>query len=696
MLDRDGVGRMLVERAHAHTRDEVLARPCPVPATGGVYGWWFRRVPPGVPAGGCRVRDGLTLLYVGISPKESPAKGDQASRATLRSRLTTHYAGNAEGSTLRRTLGCLLADELGIELRRVGSGQRFTFVEGEQRLSAWMAANALVSWVPCDRPWEVEHELIHALDLPLNLDDNRHHRFQRSLSGIRSAAMRRARDLPVVANPGVGGRGVAEPDRLRPYAASLAGGTATASARLGRLVLDGAAATADRRSIDGSRDMLVAALEALRAGGVRVGVLATPAGFVDLKEPGPWAGSAGWETRQADFDRLAASAVACARELVTPEVLAAATGAADHLVLGIDVWPTPHREPHAETAVHVDVATGAVRALTGKSYPTTGQQDDLIRNPRPSTHVAEIGGERLAVLVCHDLAAWSPRGNAVAGGARADAWHAMQEAVSAGRPTLAVQLPHTVDKAGTWRAAWSRFRDLAGPQLAAGTTAIRHLDQSYQGVATPVGTGLLAGTGTGTRAVDVVVRSRNDAAVSSHSSSALARQSPRPAPARRVERTLRAAAGGLVGRELARVAREVFDHRAAAYPGGIRTSELEREFRLAGHEVGGSSPDTTLESALNGEQVYGLWHRLGGGLWAPGSGVSKMEGGLSGRRLAEALHAFVRETYPGHIFHYEEARVRLERTGVEVKGTGRTTRVALVAADDLFEPSGQRGYWRWK
>jgi hypothetical protein len=38
----------------------------------------------------------------------------------------------------------------------------------------------------------------------------------------------------------------------------------------------------------------------------------------------------------------------------------------------------------------------------------------------------------------------------------------------------------------------------------------------------------------------------------------------------------------------------------------------------------------------------------------------------------------------------------LERTAVEVKGTGRTTRAALVAAADLFEPTGERGYWRWK
>ena len=81
-------------------------------------------------------------------------------------------AGNAEGSTLRKTLGCLLSDELGIQLRRVGSGRRRTFAEGEQGLSAWMADNAFVSWVVREHPWELEDNLIASLDLPLNLEGN--------------------------------------------------------------------------------------------------------------------------------------------------------------------------------------------------------------------------------------------------------------------------------------------------------------------------------------------------------------------------------------------------------------------------------------------------------------------------------------------------------------------------------------------
>jgi hypothetical protein len=184
--------------------EEVLGRSVPVPAQGGVYGWWFRQVPALVVADGCCQHEALRLLYVGNSPNRPPANGRPASRQSLRDRIRYHYTGNAEGSTLRKTLGCLLADELGIQLRRVGSGNRMTFAEGEQALSAWMAANACVSWVVRDRPWELEEELIAALDLPLNLQGNPRKRFH-LVRRARARCVAQARALPVLPNPGVGG-----------------------------------------------------------------------------------------------------------------------------------------------------------------------------------------------------------------------------------------------------------------------------------------------------------------------------------------------------------------------------------------------------------------------------------------------------------------------------------------------------------
>lgn len=187
-------------------RSEVLQRPTPVPAAAGVYAWWFDELPADFSTVGCAQSGGLTLLYTGISPKRPPQNGRAPSKSHLRQRIRAHYTGNAEGSTLRKTLGCLLSAQLGIELRRVGSGTRRTFVDGEAALSRWMEDHALVSWVIHERPWELEDSAIATLDLPLNLDGNSRNAFYGELKRVRSRCTTRADELPIVANPGIGGR----------------------------------------------------------------------------------------------------------------------------------------------------------------------------------------------------------------------------------------------------------------------------------------------------------------------------------------------------------------------------------------------------------------------------------------------------------------------------------------------------------
>ncbi len=167
------------------TRSEVLERPSPVPPLSGVYGWHFAE-PPTVQLEPNR------LLYVGIAPRHILTR---TSSQNLRTRIRYHYRGNASGSTLRLTLGCLL----GLELRRVGSGTRMTFgPEGEDELSAWMGEHARVCWLPVTEPWVVEAEAIALADLPLNLDQNRRHSFHAHLTQLRSKARTRARQLPVL------------------------------------------------------------------------------------------------------------------------------------------------------------------------------------------------------------------------------------------------------------------------------------------------------------------------------------------------------------------------------------------------------------------------------------------------------------------------------------------------------------------
>lgn len=188
----------------ASTRAQVLARPTPVPSAPGVYGWYFDVVPGAIDTTGCQRVGDFWLLYVGISPKAPPANGRAPSRSTLRHRLRTHYAGNAAGSTLRKTLGCLLADEIGVSLRRVGSGARYTFGNhGEQLLDAWMDEHARVAWHEAAQPWLLERQLLDSgLPLPLNVRDNPCVVHTQHLKSVRADAMRSADLMPILTDNG--------------------------------------------------------------------------------------------------------------------------------------------------------------------------------------------------------------------------------------------------------------------------------------------------------------------------------------------------------------------------------------------------------------------------------------------------------------------------------------------------------------
>ncbi|MGI3900804.1 MAG: GIY-YIG nuclease family protein [Janthinobacterium lividum] len=182
---------------------ELWASSAPIPRSPGIYAWYFDEIPPGVPAGDCHgTSDGLILLYVGISPRE-PKGAKPAGTRTIRHRLRDHLKGNAEGSTLRLTLGCLLAERLGIRLRRVGSGSRYTFTNpGEIVLDKWIGAHAHLAFAAIEKPWEVEDHLLSTLSLPLNLGGNRTHAYAAELSGMRLLAKRGADAMPVVVDSG--------------------------------------------------------------------------------------------------------------------------------------------------------------------------------------------------------------------------------------------------------------------------------------------------------------------------------------------------------------------------------------------------------------------------------------------------------------------------------------------------------------
>ncbi|NTW68316.1 MAG: hypothetical protein HGB23_00520 [Chlorobiaceae bacterium] len=177
------------------SRAEILSNPSPVTKAHGVYALFFKEIPPGVPVEGCLTHEGLTLLYIGSSPDK---KGEKYATQTIQQRVRYHFNGNADGSTLRRTLGILLAKKSGFPLRMVGNGKKMTLTKnGEEWLDQWMEENAFVTWVENSKPWDLEHQLFQAISLPLNIQGNKHNPFSAELTRIRAEAVTNAKYAPI-------------------------------------------------------------------------------------------------------------------------------------------------------------------------------------------------------------------------------------------------------------------------------------------------------------------------------------------------------------------------------------------------------------------------------------------------------------------------------------------------------------------
>ncbi len=119
------------------------------------------------------------------------------------------------------------------------------------------------------------------------------------------------------------------------------------------------------------------------------------------------------------------------------------------------------RQLHVELVALVDLK--AKRYFwTGKSYPTTGQENGLVRVQDLSTHFVELPFGKVMILGCHDLNVFSPRGKAVTKSewrkkVREEFYDIVKE------ETLSVVLhhPHTTDSSRIWTAAWNELVGIA-------------------------------------------------------------------------------------------------------------------------------------------------------------------------------------------------------------------------------------------
>ena len=173
-----------------YRRSEVVGRSSAVPPTAGIYGWYFDELPGELLFREPRGQTAFRLLYVGIAPGGPPRGPWQQSN--LRIRIRTHARGTADASTLRLTLGCLMSAKLNMPLIRTPSG-RWRFDNREEALNRWLEVHARVSFLEMEAPWDVERDVIHSLDLPLNRAHNQAHPFYPLLGAMRSQQKASAR-----------------------------------------------------------------------------------------------------------------------------------------------------------------------------------------------------------------------------------------------------------------------------------------------------------------------------------------------------------------------------------------------------------------------------------------------------------------------------------------------------------------------
>ena len=133
----------------------------------------------------------------------------------------------------------------------------------------------------------------------------------------------------------------------------------------------------------------------------------------------------------------------------------------DYITLGVDsckekISMTQNYigEPHVELVFLVDLRNNS-RHWTGKSYPTSTQQNGLVRISDMGTHfidLADIG--KVMVLGCHDLTMFNPRSQN-AKGWRQSVNIEFKELARMERPIYVFQHPHTTIKKRTWLNAWN-------------------------------------------------------------------------------------------------------------------------------------------------------------------------------------------------------------------------------------------------
>jgi hypothetical protein len=184
-------------------------------------------------------------------------------------------------------------------------------------------------------------------------------------------------------------------------------------------------------------------------------IVITPGGLLKYQLPADLKTVRGWNSTENSLHVMTAFAERQMRNTI-PRLLRIKSR---YITLGVDVYYEKPADTAAELVAVLDVATGRIIRWTGKSFPRTDEEHDILHVPI-KTHFLRLAGERVLLLGCHDLNVWSgrSRANQDPNGRRRQRCDEMRALVQKFRPTIVLQHPHATDTPRTWTVAWAGIR----------------------------------------------------------------------------------------------------------------------------------------------------------------------------------------------------------------------------------------------
>lgn len=165
-------------------------------------------------------------------------------------------------------------------------------------------------------------------------------------------------------------------------------------------------------------------------------------------------------------DTLIEEAEKCSRNVLSNGLDEKLRELTDYITLGVDSFEEKISttqnyitQLHIELVFLVDLRNNKFY-WTGKSYPTTRQQNGLVRISNLKTHFFDLeDAGKLMILGCHDLSIFNPRSKN-AKGWRKEVNEGFIELAKKEKPICVLQHPHTTVKKRTWHNAWSHLRKI--------------------------------------------------------------------------------------------------------------------------------------------------------------------------------------------------------------------------------------------